>query len=153
MAPWSCRPRGTPWTQSLTRGAITSEQPQVWCLRSHGGATVPENAVRVQGLTQRRCRHPMTGTIQPYNCRCTNGTSECNNGQRFVGVVLPRLGAGTLFSYLNDHSWLQLLLVLAGLYGGVSELRQQRHTHSRVGPLPRSAEVEHYQALAKVSYR
>ena len=27
------------------------------------------------------CRHPMTGTIQPYNCRCTNGTSECNNGQ------------------------------------------------------------------------
>eukprot|EP01052_Picozoa_sp_SAG31_P010470 SAG31_NODE_574_length_13967_cov_7.512042_10_plen_170_part_00 len=26
-------------------------------------------------------KHPMTGTIQPYNCRCTNGTSECNNGQ------------------------------------------------------------------------
>ena len=23
----------------------------------------------------------MTGTIQPYNCRCANGTSECNTGQ------------------------------------------------------------------------
>lgn len=46
-------------------------------------ATVHENAVRL-GLTQHRCRHPMTGTIQPYNCRCTNGTSECNNGQRFA---------------------------------------------------------------------
>ena len=53
----------------------------------------------------------------------------------------------------SDHSWLQLLLVLAGLYGGLSELRQQRHTPSRVGSLPRSAEVEHYQALAKVPYR
>ena len=26
-------------------------------------------------------KHPMTGTIEPYNCRCTNGTESCNNGQ------------------------------------------------------------------------
>ena len=28
------------------------------------------------------CADPMTGWIEPYNCRCTNGTeSECNSGQ------------------------------------------------------------------------
>jgi hypothetical protein len=26
-------------------------------------------------------KHPNTGTIEPYNCRCTNGTSDCSNGQ------------------------------------------------------------------------
>ena len=26
-------------------------------------------------------KHPMTGWIEPYNCGCTNGTSECNSGQ------------------------------------------------------------------------
>ena len=27
-------------------------------------------------------KHPMTGWIEPYSCKCTNGTeAECNSGQ------------------------------------------------------------------------
>lgn len=26
-------------------------------------------------------KYPATGTIEPYNCACTNGTDECNTGQ------------------------------------------------------------------------
>ena len=38
-------------------------------------------------------KHPMTGWIQPYNCRCTNGTeAECNSGQ---GCFWFSQGAGT----------------------------------------------------------
>ena len=26
-------------------------------------------------------KHPPTGWIEPYSCKCTNGTGECNSGQ------------------------------------------------------------------------
>ena len=42
----------------------------------------PRNAIDSELPAWSHGKHPMTGWIEPYNCRCTNGTeSECNSGQ------------------------------------------------------------------------
>jgi hypothetical protein len=41
----------------------------------------PRNAIDSETPAWSNNQHPMTGTIEPYNCRCTNGTDQCNSGQ------------------------------------------------------------------------
>mmetsp|Transcript_33210 Transcript_33210/g.86951 ORF Transcript_33210/g.86951 Transcript_33210/m.86951 type:complete len:374 (+) Transcript_33210:25-1146(+) len=49
----------------------------------HGSMLLPppRNAIDAELPAWANASHPMTGTIEPYNCRCTNGTSPCANGQ------------------------------------------------------------------------
>jgi hypothetical protein len=48
----------------------------------HGSMVMPPSRNSVDAeLPAYRNKWPATGSIQPYNCRCTNGTSECNTGQ------------------------------------------------------------------------
>ena len=42
---------------------------------------LPRNAIDATDPRWSGGKHPMTGGIEPYNCRCTNGTSLCENGQ------------------------------------------------------------------------
>jgi len=41
----------------------------------------PRNAIDSEIPPWSDGKHPNTGWIEPYNCHCTNGTSECNSGQ------------------------------------------------------------------------
>jgi hypothetical protein len=52
-------------------------------VESHGSMVMPapRNAIDSQLPAWSGGKHPMTGSIQPYNCRCANGTDECNSGQ------------------------------------------------------------------------
>ena len=50
---------------------------------AHGSMIMPlgRNSIDAELPAWSGGKHPMTGTIEPYNCRCTNGTSLCENGQ------------------------------------------------------------------------
>jgi len=50
---------------------------------AHGSMIMPlaRNSIDAETPEWSDGKHPMTGTIEPYNCRCTNGTDVCNNGQ------------------------------------------------------------------------
>ena len=50
---------------------------------AHGSMIMPlaRNSIDAEDPAWSNGKHPMTGTIEPYNCRCTNGTDVCNNGQ------------------------------------------------------------------------
>lgn len=50
---------------------------------AHGSMIMPpaRNSIDVEDPRWSHGKHPMTGTIEPYNCVCTNGTDTCNNGQ------------------------------------------------------------------------
>jgi len=41
----------------------------------------PRNAIDSELPAWSDGKHPETGWIEPYNCRCTNGSSFCNSGQ------------------------------------------------------------------------
>ena len=42
----------------------------------------PRNAIDSELDAWSHGKHPMTGWIEPYSCKCTNGTeAECNSGQ------------------------------------------------------------------------
>lgn len=49
----------------------------------HGSVLLPpsRNSIDVELPAWSNAKHPETGTIQPYTCTCTNGSSPCNNGQ------------------------------------------------------------------------
>ena len=51
----------------------------------HGHASMimpwPRNAVDSLTKPWSGGKHPNTGWIEPYNCKCTNGTEDCNSGQ------------------------------------------------------------------------
>lgn len=50
----------------------------------HGSMIMPptRNAIDSETAAWSNGQHPMTGTIEPYNCRCTNASEpECNSGQ------------------------------------------------------------------------
>ena len=93
---------------------------------AHGSMVMPasRNSVDAETPAWSDNKHPMTGTIQPYNCRCTNGTSQCNNGQSCFWCVpltptiaqgLPRLssllacGAGAPQVFSGMHNRLQVV--------------------------------------------
>ena len=49
---------------------------------AHGSMIMPpaRNAIDAALPAWSHGKHPDTGTIEPYNCRCTNGTdAECNS--------------------------------------------------------------------------
>jgi len=50
---------------------------------AHGSMIMPlaRNSIDAEVAAWSGGKHPMTGTIEPYNCGCTNGTDLCNNGQ------------------------------------------------------------------------
>ena len=50
---------------------------------SHGSLIMPRSRNTIDADTEAwsNGKHPDTGSIEPYNCACTNGTSVCNNGQ------------------------------------------------------------------------
>jgi len=52
-------------------------------VHGHGSMIMPlsRNSIDAETEEWSHGKHPMTGTIEPYNCACTNGTSECDNGQ------------------------------------------------------------------------
>lgn len=53
-------------------------------VNAHGSMVMPlaRNSIDASpGTAWSGGAHPETGTIEPYNCRCTNGTDICNNGQ------------------------------------------------------------------------
>jgi len=49
----------------------------------HGSMIMPptRNAIDAKLSPWSNGKHAMTGWIEPYNCKCTNGTDICNNGQ------------------------------------------------------------------------
>ena len=53
--------------------------------RVHGHASLlmplPRNSIDNREAAWAGGKHPNTGWIEPYNCRCTNGTDLCDNGQ------------------------------------------------------------------------
>ena len=53
-------------------------------VESHGSLIMPptRNAIDSELPAWSKGKHPNTGWIEPYNCRCVNGTdAECNSGQ------------------------------------------------------------------------
>jgi len=50
---------------------------------AHGSMIMPpsRNSIDAETAAWSNGNHPETGTIEPYNCGCTNGTDTCNNGQ------------------------------------------------------------------------
>ena len=50
---------------------------------AHGSMVMPlaRNSIDAELPAWSNGKHPMTGSIEPYNCRCTNGTEACSNGQ------------------------------------------------------------------------
>lgn len=50
---------------------------------AHGSMVMPpaRNSIDAETPEWSDGKHPMTGTIEPYNCNCVNGTDVCNNGQ------------------------------------------------------------------------
>ena len=50
---------------------------------AHGSMIMPlaRNSVDAETVGWSGGKHPNTGSIEPYNCACTNGTDICNNGQ------------------------------------------------------------------------
>ena len=52
-------------------------------MRAHGSMIMPptRNAIDAELPPWSEGQHPDTGSIEPYNCGCTNGTDECSNGQ------------------------------------------------------------------------
>jgi len=50
---------------------------------AHGSMVMPpaRNSIDAEDPRWAGGKHPETGTIQPYNCHCTNGTDLCDNGQ------------------------------------------------------------------------
>lgn len=50
---------------------------------AHGSLIMPpsRNSIDAELPAWAHGGHPMTGLIEPYNCGCTNGTSECDSGQ------------------------------------------------------------------------
>ena len=52
-------------------------------VRGHGSMLMPapRNAVDSETKAWSHGQHPPTGSIQPYSCTCSNGTSTCNSGQ------------------------------------------------------------------------
>ena len=50
----------------------------------HGSMIMPPSRNSVDaspGMPWAGGKHPATGLIEPYTCRCSNGTDICNNGQ------------------------------------------------------------------------
>lgn len=49
----------------------------------HGSMIMPpaRNSIDAETPAWSNGKHPNTGWIEPYNCRCTNGSDVCNNGQ------------------------------------------------------------------------
>merc|ERR1712166_1327030 len=52
-------------------------------VQGHGSMLMPlsRNSIDAETPAWSDGKHPATGGIEPYNCRCTNGTDICNNGQ------------------------------------------------------------------------
>jgi len=65
------------WFTTLLLCALSST------VNGHGSMIMPpaRNSIDAELPAWSDGKHPMTGTIEPYNCRCTNGTDLCNNGQ------------------------------------------------------------------------
>ena len=52
--------------------------------KGHGSMIIPPSRNSLDaspGMPWAGGKHPATGTIEPYTCKCNNGTSPCNNGQ------------------------------------------------------------------------
>ena len=49
----------------------------------HGSMVMPlaRNSIDAESAAWSHGKHPSTGTIEPYDCHCTNGTDICDNGQ------------------------------------------------------------------------
>eukprot|EP00041_Stephanoeca_diplocostata_P007815 m.112842 g.112842 ORF g.112842 m.112842 type:complete len:390 (-) comp17044_c0_seq1:271-1440(-) len=52
-------------------------------VEGHGSVIMPlsRNSIDAETSAWSDGKHPETGTIEPYNCGCTNGSDICNNGQ------------------------------------------------------------------------
>lgn len=50
---------------------------------AHGSMIMPpaRNSIDAEMNAWAGGKHPDTGHLQPYSCKCTNGTDTCNNGQ------------------------------------------------------------------------